>query len=146
MLEQLVGEARRVGDDARARRGLDLDRDGVELGDVAEIEAAAVVARTRSRAPPSASSTVSREAPKPVSASSRASAAGPSPSEVSASTRAPGCRCGRMRSSARPCSETSAISGSAQPSRAAARLKADGAGTTSVSSGATWRASTEPTP
>ena len=60
----------------------------------------------RSRGPPSASSTVSRDAPKPVSASRRASAAGPSPSEVSASTRAPGCRCGRTRSRVRPCSET----------------------------------------
>ena len=38
------------------------------------------------------------------------------------------------------------MSGSAQPSRAAARLKDDGAGTTSVSSGETWFASTEPTP
>ena len=45
---------------------------------------AAVVARMRSRGPPSASSTVRREAPKPVSVRSFASAAGPSPSEVSA--------------------------------------------------------------
>ena len=39
-----------------------------------------------------------------------------------------------MRSSPRPCSETSTVSGSGQPRRAAARLKADGAGTTSISS------------
>ena len=51
-----------------------------------------------------------------------------------------------MRSNARPCSDTSAMSGSAQLSRAAARLNEDGAGTTKVSSGATWFASTEPTP
>ena len=43
--------------------------------------------------------------------------------------RAPGCRCGRTRSSVRPCSESSVVSASDQPSRAAARLKADGAGT-----------------
>ena len=49
--------------------------------------------------------------------------------------RAPGCRCGRTRSSERPCSESSAVCGSDQPSRAAARLKADGAGTTVISRG-----------
>ena len=47
--------------------------------------------------------------------------------------RVPGCRCGRTRSSVRPCSEMSAVCGSDQPSRAAARLKADGAGTTVIS-------------
>ena len=51
-----------------------------------------------------------------------------------------------MRSSARPCSDTSAMSDSAQLRRAAARLNDDGAGTTKVSSGETWLASTEPTP
>ena len=107
---------------------------------------AAVVARTRSRGPPSASSTVKRELPKPTSLSSRARAAGPSPSEVSASTRAPGCRCGRMRSSERACSESWVVSGSAQPSRAAARLKVEGAGTATVSRGSIWRNRTEPTP
>ncbi len=133
--------------DAGAGRGHDLDRDDIEGIDlVPRSNAAAVVARMRSRGPPSASSTIRREPPKPVSASSRASAAGAAPSEVSASTRAPGCRCGRTRSSARACSETSAVSGSAQPSRAAARLNADGAGTTSISCASTWRASTAPTP
>ena len=107
---------------------------------------AAVVARRRSRGPPSASSTVMREVPKPVSASRRASAAGPSPSEVSASTRAPGCRCGRTRSSARPWSESWVVSGSAQPRRAAARLKVESAGTVTVSRGSTCRNKTEPTP
>ena len=77
----------------------------------------------RSRGPPSASSTVRREAPKPLSARSFASAAGPSPSEVSARMRAPGCKCGRTRSSVRPCSDSSTVCGSDQPSRAAARLK-----------------------
>ena len=47
--------------------------------------------------------------------------------------RAPGCRCGRIRSSSRPCTESSAVCGNDQPSRAAARLKADGAGTTIIS-------------
>ena len=131
-------------DDAGTRRRHHLDRHRVERIDHAEIEAR-VVARMRSRGPPSASSTVRRDAPKPVRRASRR-ARGPSPSDVSASTRAPGCRCGRTRSSARPCSETSAQSASAQPSRAAARLKADGAGTTMVSAGSTWRASTAPTP
>ena len=51
-----------------------------------------------------------------------------------------------MRSSARPCSETSTLSGNGQPRRAAARLKADGAGITHISSGGTWPASVEPTP
>ena len=60
-----------------------LDRHGVERVDrAADRTAAAVVVRMRSRGPPSASSTVSRDAPKPGSASRRASAAGPSPSEV----------------------------------------------------------------
>ena len=97
-------------------------------------KSAARAARMRSRGPPSASSTVSFDAPNPVSRSSAASACGPSPSDVSARMRAPGCRCGRIRSSGRPCSESSATSGSGQPSRAAARLNADGAGTTSISS------------
>ena len=83
----------------------------------------------RSRGPPSASSTVSRDAAEADSARSFASAAGPSPSDVSARIRAPGCRCGRTRSSVRPCSESSTVCGSDQPSRAAARLNADGAGT-----------------
>jgi hypothetical protein len=107
---------------------------------------AAVLLRICSRGPPNASSTVIREAPKPLSTSRSASVAGPSLSEVNASTRAPGCRCGRTRSSARPCNDRSAVSGSAQPSRAAARLNADGAGTTSMSRASTWRASREPTP
>ena len=48
--------------------------------------------------------------------------------------RAPGCKCGMMRSSAWPCSETRAQSCCAQPSRAAARLKAEGAGRQIISS------------
>ncbi len=95
----------------------------------------------RSRGPPSASSTVSLRRAESASARSAASAAGPAPSDVSARIRAPGCRCGRIRSSGRPCSESSVVSGSGQPSRAAARLNDDGAGTTSVSLGSTCRAS-----
>ena len=76
----------------------------------------------------------------PFSFSSAASARGPSPSGVSARMRAPGCRCGRIRSSGRPCSDSSVVSGSDQPSRAAARLNDDGPGTTSISFGSTWRA------
>ncbi len=106
----------------------------------------AVVVRMRSRGPPSASSTVSREAPKPDCVRSRANAAGPSPSEVNARMRAPGCRCGRTRSSVRPCTESSAVCGSDQPSRAAARLNAEGAGTTIISRASIFRASTAPTP
>ena len=48
--------------------------------------------------------------------------------------RAPGCRWRTMPSSARPCRLTSATSCSDQPSRAAARLKAEGCGRQSVSS------------
>src|SRR5712691_654096 len=143
VLEALGGARERVRTTTAA--GFDLDsvlRSSTE----SRSNPAAVVVRTRSRAPPSASSTVNRVAPNPSSASRCASAAGPAPSEVSARMRAPGCRCGRTRSSARPCSEISAVSGSAQPSRAAARLNADGAGTTTVCSGGTWRARTEPTP
>ena len=39
MLEQIVGESRRVGDAARAGRRLDLDADHVQFGDAGEIEA-----------------------------------------------------------------------------------------------------------
>ena len=147
VLEQIVGKAGAAREDARAGRGLDLDRDGIERVDRAEIEARPPSSlRMRSRGPPSASSTVRREAPKPVRARSRASAAGPSPSEVNARMRAPGCRCGRTRSSVRPCTESSTVCGNDQPSRAAARLKADGAGTTIISRASMCRASTAPTP
>ncbi len=108
--------------------------------------AAASIVRKRSRGPPSASSTVSRERPKPVCANSSANAAGPSPSEVRARMRAPGCKCGRIRSSVRPCTESSTVCGSDQPSRAAARLNADGAGRTIISAGSIFCASTAPTP
>ena len=82
----------------------------------------------RSRAPPSASSTVIVEPPKPLAASNAATAAGPFSSEVSAITRRPGCSSGRSSSTGLPCSDTVSISASGQPSRAAARLKAEGAG------------------
>ena len=101
---------------------------------------------TRSCAPPKASSTVNRDRPKPLSASNAASAAGPCSSEVSARMRAPGWRCGRIRSTGRPCSETVAASCSAQPRRDAARLKADGAGSTRISDGIDCRQSVTPTP
>ena len=78
----------------------------------------------RSRGPPSASSTVEpRGAEAAVGQQASASAAAPAPSDVSARMRAPGCRCGRIRSSGRPCRRDSAVSCSGQPSRAAARLK-----------------------
>ena len=144
--KQIVGESGASGDDARAWRGLDFDRHGVERIDGAEIErAAAVVARMRSRGPPSASSTVSREAPKPVSARSvrqrrrrrrrRRSAPGCARRAADAGARDRGR--GRAARAAR-------VSGSAQPSRAAARLKADGAGThehlaRSIAARAAWR-------
>jgi hypothetical protein len=70
MLEQIVGEAWRIGDDTPMSKS------------------AAVVALMRSWSPPSASSTVSLEAPNPVSVRRRASAAGPSASDVSARIRA----------------------------------------------------------
>ncbi len=133
--------------DARVRRGLDLDRDGIERVDRAEIErrppSCCGCARAGRRAlrGPSDASCRSR-----FRARSCASAAGPSPSEVRARMRAPGCRCGRTRSSVRPCSESSTVCGNDQPSRAAARLKADGAGTTIISRASMCRASTAPTP
>ena len=71
----------------------------------------------------------------PRSARNVASLAGVSPSHDSARMRAPGCRWRTMPSSARPCRLTSATSCSDQPSRAAARLKADALGRQSVSSG-----------
>ena len=42
MLEQIVGKAGRVSDDARAGRCLNLDTDDIQLGDVAKIEAGGV--------------------------------------------------------------------------------------------------------
>ena len=111
---------------------IDFDRHDVELDrSCRDRTAPAVVVRTRSRGPPSASSTVSRDAPKPRSASSRgerrrAVAVGGQRQHARARLQ----HAGGSRSSVRPCSETSAVSGSAQPSRAAARLNAEGAGTT----------------
>ena len=102
--------------------------------------------RIRSRAPPSASSTVRREAPNPACVRSRASAAGASPSVVSAKIRARGCSSGRTRSSERPLSANRVASANGQPSRAAARLKADGAGTATISLAATLRAKMAPIP
>ena len=69
-----------------------------------------------------------RESPKPGRVSSRASVAGPSPSDVSARMRAPGCRCGTIRSGARPCSDSSAQSGQrpAEPRRGQAESRRRG--------------------
>ena len=100
----------------------------------------APLAAAARRGPPSASSTCSRDAPNPSATSSRAIAAGASPSEVSARMRVPGCSSGRISSIGRPCSEIVSTSGSGQPSRAAARLKAEAAGITAISAGSTWRA------
>ena len=80
--------------------------------------------------------------PEAVAGEQRArSAPAPSPSEVSARIRAPGCSSGRISSTGRPCSDSVSTSCSGQPSRAAARLKAEAAGTTSISAASTWRAS-----
>ena len=68
------------------------------------------------------------------------------PSDVSARICAPGCRCGRTRSSARPCTESSTVAGSDQARRAAAKLNADGAGITFISCALIFCASTAPTP
>ena len=51
-----------------------------------------------------------------------------------------------IRGVARPWSESWVVSGSAQPRRAAARLKVESAGTVTVSRGSTCRNKTEPTP
>ena len=90
----------------------------------------------RSRGPPSASSTVSRDAPKPLSVKQprqrcRPVAVGGQRQDARAGMEMRP-DAGRARGHA---ATRSAVSGSAQPSRAAARLKADGAGTTSISSG-----------
>ena len=107
---------------------------------------AAVDERIRSWPPPSASRTVRRDRPKPTLASRCAMAAGASASAVKASTRRPRWSSGRMSSIERPCNETVSISCIAQPSRDAARLNADGAGITRISSDGTCRASVAPTP
>ena len=60
--------------------------------------------------------------------------------------RVPGCSSGRTSSICRPCSAIVSISCNAQPSRAAARPKAEAAGTTTISPGSRWRASVAPTP
>ena len=71
---------------------------------------AAVVVRIRSRGPPSASSTVSREAPKPMLVRSCRQRGGARRRRRSApGMRAPGCRCGRIRSRVRPWTESSAV-------------------------------------
>ena len=126
---------------ARARmrapaRRLDLQRNDVERVDAVKTKipqrasrGSARAARRALPAPSAATSRIQLRAAAPPAPS------GPSPSDVSARMRAPGCRCGRIRSSGRPCSESSVVSGSGQPSRAAARLNEDGAGSTSISVG-----------
>ena len=123
VLEQIVGQARRARQE-RARRpsAATSMRDRVERVDIGRCRMPPRVAlRMRSRGPPIASSTVSRERAEAASRpGARRAAAGASPSQVSARTRAPGCRCGRTRSSARPCSDSER--GVLQaPSRAAPR-------------------------
>ena len=86
------------------------------------------VVRKTSRGPAHASQIVRRECAQVPCASSAASFFGVSPSHDSARIFAPGWRCGMIFSSARPCSVTSAQSCNAQPSRLAARLKAEGCG------------------
>ena len=146
MLEQMIGKA----DVSGRMRACGVDsismRQHVERIDVFRSKASARAERSFSFGPPSASRTVSREAPKSSSVSRRAIAAGASPSDVSARMRAFGCSSGRIRSSGRPCSETVSISCSAQPSRAAASEMADGAGMTCISCGSTLRARVAPTP
>ena len=107
---------------------------------------AAAAVRMRSAGPPMASSTVRQEAPRPLARSIAAMAAGVSAVAESTSSRAPGCSAGRIASTGRPQAESSAVSATAQPSRARARAKADGAGWQVHSPAATWAASRLPTP
>ena len=146
MLEQGVGETGCARQHAGVGGGFDFDGNRIERIDRAEIERVGARRTDALVDPPSASSTVRREPPKPDCVRSFANAAGPWPSEVKARMRVPGCKCGRTRSSERPCTEMSAVCGSDQPSRAAARLKADGAGITVISLASMRRASAEPTP
>ena len=92
MLEQMIG-AGPASAAGCALRGVDSTsmRQHVERIDVFEVEGVgAGRAHAFSFGPPSASRTVSREAPKPSSVSRRAIAAGASPSDVSARMRALG--------------------------------------------------------
>ena len=113
-------------------RRLDFDRHDVERIDVgAGRSGRRGPMRMRSRAPPSASSTVSRRIAEPAFA--QAARRPPPGRSRPRSARAPGARdaaVGASSSTGLPCSEIVSISGSGQPSRAAARLKAEGAGKT----------------
>ncbi len=110
MLEQIVGEAGRAAASTRAsRRGFNLDRHDVERVDVVEVEAVGASSlRMRSRGPPSASSTVSRDAPKPRLGEQRARAPPARRRPRSAPARArPDADAGGSGRAARPCSDTS---------------------------------------
>ena len=140
MLEQIVGEARRQRQDARIRRCFDFDRHDVERIDRRRASKAVGAGRCGCArpAPPSASSTVSVEPPKPLPRQQRAR----SPPGRSRPRSAPGCgvrdaaAAGSGRAAGRA-ARRSRSPASAQPSRAAARLKAEGAGKARISSAGT---------
>ena len=108
-------------------RGRDLQRDGVERRDRRARSKPAAVVRAHALARTAHGFQHGELASCPCRArpGTSPSLAGVSPSHDSARMRAPGCRWRTMPSSARPCRLTSATSCSDQPSRAAARLKAD---------------------
>ena len=109
-------------------------------------KSAARAERISSRGPPRFSSTCRRESPKPNCERCAATRPGVVPSQERISNRRPGCKCGVMRSKARPCSDSSAQSCWLQHRRDAASAKADGQGRQTISSRATCRAKTSPTP
>ncbi len=96
-------------------------------------KASARVSRMRSCGPPSDSITVMRLAPMPRAVSSSATARGVVSSQDSARMRACGCRCGTIRNSVRPCSETSAHSSCGQRIRVQAIEKEEDCGMIRIS-------------
>ena len=147
MLEQVVGQARRQRQDARASapprpRSPDVERiDVVEMRSVGAGRCACV-----SRGPPSASSTVESRRAEAARQAARRPPPGRSRPRSARARGVPGCSSGRIRSIGGRAARRSRCPASGQPSRAAARLKADGAGSTSISAAAPCRASVAPTP
>ncbi|SST07969.1 Uncharacterised protein [Acinetobacter baumannii] len=102
--------------------------------------------RRRSSGPPRCSSTLRRLAPKPRAFNRRAMAAGLSPSLLRTSRRRPSWTCACSAASGRATSDRQATSCRAQPRRAAASEREEGAGRTRSSVAGSCRARLAPTP
>ena len=115
----------------------DFDRNEIQGIDFLHAKYRAVLLRMRSLQPPIASSTMIRDRPRPFSQRSFAIRGGVVSSHDKHRIFACGCRTGIIRSNSRPCREIRQHSCKLHLSRAAARLKAEGAGKHCISSGRT---------